>query len=91
MLKPTIKLYRTLYDYSLLPNRNKRGAIQLMNAPHDSFLPLHQSLDLVLHHHRHPLLRIGHRFRRVLVILQLSGKVGIIRRHIEVAMAAQVE
>lgn len=91
MLKPTIKLYRTLYDHLLLPNKNKRGAIQLMNAPHDSFLPMHQSLNLVLHHHRHPLLRSGHRFRRVLVILQLPGKVGIIRRHIEVAMAAQVE
>ena len=51
----------------------------------------HHSINLMLHYLRHPLLRLSYSLCRILVILQFSGKVGIVCSHIKVAMAGQIE
>jgi hypothetical protein len=68
------------------------GRFIRMNLPVKCTLYYDQhTYNLMLHHHRHPLLCLRHCLCRILIILQFPGKVGIIRGHIEVSMSRQIK
>src|SRR5690348_13368068 len=74
---------RTTY----LSTKNGRGDSFKGTAPQ----VIQSVVLLTLHYDGHALLRLCYCLGWILVVLQLSGEVGIVGTHVEVAVTAQVE